>query len=138
MDPTTRTTERPAPTPRPARRRRFTWLWGAVGALLLVLISRFVTSGLVAFSSVTQRSCQGGFCVERVSTPDLLFVPGDREIHVGPGTTGVNEQGRYFSEDDPFDEYATVTISWDNGSVSITDEVATLTWEAGTLTRPDH
>ena len=131
------TTQIGTPLPRRTRSRRFGWLWGAVGALLLVLVSRFVTEGLVAFSSVTQRSCQGGFCVERVHTPDRLFVSGSREIHLGHDSGGRLGGGRIYFEQDPFDEYANVSIAWNNGGVSISDGVATLTWEAGVLSRLD-
>jgi hypothetical protein len=112
-------------------------LWGAVGALLLVLVSRFVTADLVVFSSVTQRSCQGGFCVERVHTPDWLFVPGTREIHLGHDAHGEVASGRFYSADDPFNGSSNVTITWNNGGVSISDGAATLTWAADTLGRLD-
>jgi hypothetical protein len=125
---------RPLPA---SRRRRFSWLGGAVGALLLVLASRVVTSDLVIFSSVTQRSCQGGFCVERKHTPELLFVPGTREIRLERDSHGEAASGRFYSADDPFDESSNVTITWNNGGVSISDGVATLTWGADTLARLD-
>ncbi|HST82187.1 MAG TPA: hypothetical protein VLL08_10675 [Kineosporiaceae bacterium] len=124
----------PLPAAHPTRKRRFSWLWGAVGAILLVLVSRSVTSDLVVFSSVTQRSCQGGYCVERVHTPDWLFVPGTREIHLRRDAHEA-EQGRFYSADDPFDASSNVTITWNNGGVSISDGVATLIWSADTLAR---
>ena len=132
MDTTTEVS-RPSPDSRPTGRRRFSWLRGAVGALLLVLASRFVTSDLVVFSSVTQAACQGGFCVQRIHTPDWLFVPGSSEIHVGHDAHGAVAPDRFYSADDPFGESSNVTITWNNGGVSISDGAATLTWGADAL-----
>ena len=100
-----------------------------------MLASRVVTSDLVVFASVTQRSCQGGFCVERVHTPDWLFVPGTREIHLGHDVHGEVSPDRFYSADDPFDDSSNLTITWNNGGVSISDGAATLTWAADTLGR---
>jgi hypothetical protein len=104
--------------------------------LALVATSRFVTSDLVVFSSVTQRSCQGGFCVERVHRPDLVFVPGFREIQVGHDSS--SQQGRVYVQQDPFDDYSDVKTVWNaDGGVSLSDETATLTWSGDTLSRLD-
>jgi hypothetical protein len=130
------TTPISSPTPRTTRGRRLGPLWGAAAALLLVLVSRFVTSDLVIFSTVSQRSCQDGFCVERMHTPDLLFVAGTREVRLGHQAEG-KVQGRFYAEHDPFDEYSDVTIDWKDGGVSLSDDAATLTWDADTLARLD-
>ena len=126
----------PGSTPRTTRGRRLGPLWGAVVALLLILVSRFVTSDLAVFSTVSQRSCQDGFCVERLHTPDLLFVPGSREVRLGHDTKGTVE-GRFFVERDPFGDYSDVAIEWKDGGVSLSDGAATLTWDADTLARLD-
>jgi hypothetical protein len=133
MDTTTQIDGRP---PRRTRPGRLGPLLGAVGVLLLVLVSRFVTSNLVIHQSVVQRSCQGGFCVERVHAPDLLFVPGNRKVRVGHDADGP-VQGRYYGADDPFGDYSDVTITWKDGGVSLTDGAATLSWSAQTLGRID-
>lgn len=129
MDTTTQIADR---NPRRTRRRQLGPLMGGVGVLLFVLVSRFVTSDLVIHSSVIQRSCQSGFCVERVHAPDLLFVPGRREVHIRHDANS-QAQGRYLVERDPFDDYSDVEIVWKDGGVSLSDKVATLSWDADAL-----
>jgi hypothetical protein len=121
--------------PRRTRRRWHGPLW-AVGALLVVLASRFVTSDLVIHSTVTQRSCENGFCVERMKAPDLLLVPGRREVHLRPDVNNM-DLGRYYVAQDPFSEYSDVKIEWSNGGVSLSDGAAVLTWDADTIGRLD-
>jgi hypothetical protein len=105
---------------------------GALGMLALVAVSRFVTGDLTVLSGVSQRSCGNGFCAERVERPELLVVPGYREVHVrhdGPA-------GRFYVQRDPFDDLSEVTITWNpDGGVSLSDETATLTWTGATLRR---
>jgi hypothetical protein len=111
-------------------------LGGALGMLALVVVSRFVTADLMFFTTVTQRSCSGGLCAERVHRPDLVLVPGFREIRIGHDTPGA--QGRYYVQADPFDDHADVTIDWNaDGGVGVGDESATLTWSGDTLSRLD-
>ncbi len=135
MDTTTQT-EQPAQRPTRRRRGRLGVLWGATGMLLLVLVCRFVLSDMVIRPEVVQRSCQGGVCVERVHTDDLLFVPGSRKVELGHEAPG--QSGRVYVEDDPFDDYSDVTITWNtDGSVSLDDGSATLTWRAGLMEHLD-
>jgi hypothetical protein len=105
---------------------------GALGALALVVTSRYVTADLTVLSGVSQRSCGNGFCAERVDRPELLVVPGYREIQVraeGPA-------GRYYVQRDPFDEHSKVTITWPpGGGVTLSDETASLSWTGATLSR---
>ena len=125
------------PSPRETRRRGFGPLLAAAGALLLVLASRFVTSDLAIHTSVIQRSCQSGYCVERIHAPDLLFVPGFRRVQLAHDAKGA-DKGRHYVEDDPFDDHSQVKIRWENGGVSLTDGAATLTWDAQAIGRLDH
>lgn len=124
---------RPAPTTRTRRRRRPGPLVGAAGMLLLVLASRTLTEGFTVHSSITESSCQNGFCVERRHSPDLLFVPGLREVRVVVRDAQGHTQPRFLIEDDPFGPYADVKITWSNGGVSLTDGAAVLGWDASAL-----
>jgi hypothetical protein len=121
-------------------RERSGWiapLIGAIGAILVILVARAVTSDLLIHPTVAQRSCQGGFCVERVHTPDLLFVPARQEVHVKQEGTG-KTQGRYYTARDPFDEFSDVQIVWKDGAVHLSDGAAILAWDADTLGRLDN
>ena len=106
------------------------------GTLLVVLVSRFATSDLTLFESVGERACQGSLCAERVHSPDLLLVPGHREVRVGHEIDG-SVQGRFYAAEDPFGEYSDVKIVWTGTGVSLSDQAATLSWDAKTLSRLD-
>src|SRR4051794_20950460 len=117
-------------TPGPAsrRRRRGGALLAVAGTLLLVLVSRTLTSGDTFVSSIAQRSCQGHFCVERVHSPDLLFVPGSDTVRVVPYDAEGHPLGRILSVDDPFSGSENVSIAWPDGGVRLSDSMATLSW----------
>ena len=126
------TTAKSPPTTSGPRRRWPGLLLGVVGAVLFIAASRFATGDLTIHSTVLQRSCQGTFCVERLHRPDLLLVPGRREIRVTYEIDGTTAD-RYYAEYDPFGDNSEVTIGWKDGGVSLDDHAATLSWDAQTL-----
>jgi hypothetical protein len=105
----------------------------AAGPLLLVLgVRMIIGDNLVLFRSVTQRSCQGQICVERVHSPDLLFQRGNRFVQVVVRDADGTSEPRRLSVDDPFGA-TTVEVTWPSGGVSLTDGSAVLTWDADTV-----
>ena len=129
ITPTLEHQDPPVPT---RTRRRFGLLGAVFGTLLVVLVARFATSDLTMFESVGERACQGSLCAERVHSPDLLLVPGHREVRVGHEIDG-SVQGRFYAAEDPFGEYSDVKIVWTDAGVSLSDQAATLTWDTKTL-----
>jgi hypothetical protein len=105
---------------------------GGAAMLLLILVSRAVTSDLIAATNVTQRSCSGKLCVERLDRPDLLFVSGFHQVRVGEVDADGQIQGRYRIANDPFDN-SDVTIEWTDGGVTLSDTSASLRWDAAVL-----
>jgi len=124
-------------TPKPGspRRRWRAPLLAGTATVLLILASRTVNSDLTLFSTVTQRSCQEQMCVERVSSPDLLFAPGSRRVQVVLRDANGQTQPRMLVENDPFGQYGEVSIVWKDGGVSLSDTAAVLSWDAESLAR---
>ncbi|WP_033346172.1 hypothetical protein [Catenuloplanes japonicus] len=117
----------------PARSRRGIVVGVVLFLLLLVVVTgRWFSSNLVAGSTVEDRVCDDttGWCVEHVTRADWLILAPYDEWHVMTKTNS----GRYYSADNPFDEYSDITYDLSNG-VSITDGTVTLTWPKPVLDR---
>ena len=118
-------------------RRRSGPLLGAAAMLLFVLAARTLTDGFSVHTTITESSCQDGFCVQRRHSPDLLLVPGRREVRVLVRDAQGHTQPRFLTEDDPFGPYADVKITWTEGGVRLTDGAAVLSWDAAALNSLD-
>ncbi|GAB6901311.1 hypothetical protein [Kineosporia succinea] len=120
------------------RRRRWPLVLGVVSATVVGLFGvRFFNENLSVgeinvFERVVQESCDDGFCVQRLHSPDLLAVPGHDVVLAWQR----DAPGRMYRSNDPFDPGSQVTITWEDGGVSLSDAgAATVSWDAAELHR---
>ncbi len=116
--------------PRPqqnSRRKTWTILGGTVLGLLIFHL--LFGNNFFLFQKTEQLSCQGGFCVQRVTSPDLIIVSGRDDIRLGRQD---DQTGRSYVARNPFDS-SPIRVTWNAGGVSLTSGVATFTWDAAAM-----
>lgn len=111
----------------------------------LVAVGRFVGGSVDVGLSRTLRSCETdptasafqGYCLERWARPELIVVPGRREVRVYAIVDGAHSGERYLVNDDPFSDQTQASdldVRWSpSGGVRVTDGVASLSYDASTL-----
>ena len=115
---------------------------GVVAVLLVVGVSRAVLGSTRVAETPVFATCLapapgaggGEVCVERVARPELLVVPGRREVRVQAGRDGEPVGGRFYAVPDPLDDGPTVAGLTPAGDLTLsTGGPATLVVDAASI-----